>query len=365
MEQYMASTRGNNRSAAVRPEIGNNVDFKIKIQFIKELRLNLFVSTEDENAHEHVQKVLEIIDLFHIIGVTHDTIMLRVFSITLTEAARRWKNMLPAGSINSWDLLEKALIWKYCPPLKTAKKFKEIHNFKQEIDETLYQAWERYNYLLFECLQHDLNNQQKKLKESIHAIHVGCKIYEGVHLTQECPLKKEGKVAKQVKYIGFLEENINKFLEESNKKQAANDEWIRKFRENTDSNLKILDAVIKDLEVKVEKLIQAILTNEYDSINKDDEAQAFRTLDSLKKVKINRPLIRAVKKMLEYLKYMKDGTDSSRKDDHRMISSDKKTRGELVATTREQINEVVLAYGLMENLGHDCSRWQSAPAFDY
>ncbi|GJT44294.1 retrovirus-related pol polyprotein from transposon TNT 1-94 [Tanacetum coccineum] len=49
----------------------------------------------------------------------------------------------------------------YCPPSKTAKQLEEIHNFKQEGDETLYQAWERYNDLLYKCPTHDINNHQK------------------------------------------------------------------------------------------------------------------------------------------------------------------------------------------------------------
>ncbi|GJS26817.1 putative reverse transcriptase domain-containing protein [Tanacetum coccineum] len=49
---------------------------------------------------------------------------------------------LPAGVINTCDLLEKDFIWQYCSPFKTAKKLEVIRNFKQEIDETLYHAWE-------------------------------------------------------------------------------------------------------------------------------------------------------------------------------------------------------------------------------
>ncbi|GJZ11519.1 zinc knuckle CX2CX4HX4C containing protein [Tanacetum coccineum] len=131
----MDLTRGNNGPGIVKPEIRNNVDFEIKSQFIKESRLNLFMGIQDKDAHEHVRRVLEIADLFYIPGVTHDVIMLRVFPITLIREARRWKNMLPARSINTQDLLEKAFIWKYCPPLKTAKKLKEIRNFKQEMDD--------------------------------------------------------------------------------------------------------------------------------------------------------------------------------------------------------------------------------------
>ncbi|GKE19973.1 hypothetical protein Tco_1431485 [Tanacetum coccineum] len=103
MEQYMDLIRDNNRSGMVTPEIRNEVDFKITSQFMKELRRNLFTDTEDEDAHKHVRRVLEIADLFHILGVTHDSIMLILFPITLTWEARRRKNMLPVGSITTWD----------------------------------------------------------------------------------------------------------------------------------------------------------------------------------------------------------------------------------------------------------------------
>ncbi|GKD36435.1 hypothetical protein Tco_1251944 [Tanacetum coccineum] len=37
---------------------------------------------------------------------------------------------------------QKAFIQRYCPPSMTAKQLEDIHNFKQEGDESLYQAWE-------------------------------------------------------------------------------------------------------------------------------------------------------------------------------------------------------------------------------
>ncbi|GJV62201.1 RNA-directed DNA polymerase, eukaryota, nucleotide-binding alpha-beta plait domain protein [Tanacetum coccineum] len=82
-------------------------------------------------------RVLEIADLFHFPGVTHDAVMLRVFPITLKGPALRWINRLSVKLVTTWDLLEKAFIKKYCPPFKTTKKLEIICNFKQEMDETL------------------------------------------------------------------------------------------------------------------------------------------------------------------------------------------------------------------------------------
>ncbi|GJW71332.1 hypothetical protein Tco_0128249 [Tanacetum coccineum] len=110
MEQYLALTRGN-----------------------QELMEDAFFGNKNENSHEHVERVLDIVSLFNNPGVSYDAIMLCVFPITLTRAAKRW----------------------------TAKQLEEIRNFKQEGDETLYQAWERYNDLLYKCPTHDINNNQK------------------------------------------------------------------------------------------------------------------------------------------------------------------------------------------------------------
>nr|GEW29890.1 hypothetical protein [Tanacetum cinerariifolium] len=133
MEQYLELTRGNQTPGVVKPEIGGNVNFEIKNQFMRELREDTFSENKNDDAHEHVKRVLDIVSLFNIPEVSHDVVMLRVFPITLNGAAKRW----------------------------TAKQLEEIRNFKQERDETLYQAWERYNDLLYKCPTHGINSHQK------------------------------------------------------------------------------------------------------------------------------------------------------------------------------------------------------------
>ncbi|GJY14171.1 hypothetical protein Tco_0383480 [Tanacetum coccineum] len=113
------------------------------------------------DANEHIEKVLEIVDLFHIPKVTQDQIMLRVFPMSLTGAASRWLRNEPTGSIDTWETLKKKFLSKYCPPVRTAKKMEEIDNFQQELDETLYQAWERFKELLLRCPQHYLTDMQE------------------------------------------------------------------------------------------------------------------------------------------------------------------------------------------------------------
>nr|GEW55689.1 hypothetical protein [Tanacetum cinerariifolium] len=110
IEQYLALIRDDIRPGVVKLEIGNDIEFEINRNFMRELRRKLFAGTDDEDAHEHLQRVLEIVDLFHFPGVTHDVVMFKVFPISLKGRALRWKKRLPTRVINAWGLLEKEFI---------------------------------------------------------------------------------------------------------------------------------------------------------------------------------------------------------------------------------------------------------------
>ncbi|GJT37502.1 reverse transcriptase domain-containing protein [Tanacetum coccineum] len=238
----------------VKPKIGNDVEFEINSNFMRELRRKLFKGTDDEDAHEHVRRVLEIADLFHFPDVTHDVVMLKVFPITLKGPALRWINIISARLVTTWDLHEKAFIRQYCPPLKTAKKFEEIRNFKQEVDEPLVHIFYTGLYIptrimldskgfiplmtptqALKSIQVVADHSRtwydeaitkeriegssddidiKQLDENIHVFQVSSKTCEGMHLTEECTLRKEDKAVEQNKYMRSLEETIIKFCED-------------------------------------------------------------------------------------------------------------------------------------------------------
>ncbi|GJS21835.1 zinc finger, CCHC-type containing protein [Tanacetum coccineum] len=118
MEQYMSNTRTDYESGV-------------------ELRENTFSGSDNEDANEYIEKVLEIVDLFHIPNITENQLMLRVFPISLTGATSCWLGNKPTGSITTWEDLKTKFLNKYCPPGRTAKKMEEINSFQQEPDETL------------------------------------------------------------------------------------------------------------------------------------------------------------------------------------------------------------------------------------
>ncbi|GKD66265.1 retrovirus-related pol polyprotein from transposon TNT 1-94, partial [Tanacetum coccineum] len=161
LEQYMSKTRTDYGSGVGRPKIKEKDSSELKGQLLKELRENIFSGSNNKDANEHIEKVLEIIDLFHVSNITLDQLMLRVFPISLTRAVSRWLRNEPTGSIKTWEDLKTKFLNKYCPPCRTTKKIEEINNFQQEPDETLYQAWERFKELLMKCPQHYLTEMQE------------------------------------------------------------------------------------------------------------------------------------------------------------------------------------------------------------
>ncbi|GKE52634.1 retrovirus-related pol polyprotein from transposon TNT 1-94 [Tanacetum coccineum] len=239
IEQYMNKTRADYGSGVARPKIEDKDNFELKGQFLKELRTNTFIGSDHEDMNEHIEKVLEIINLFHILNITIDQVMLRSFPMSLTGAASRCLRNEPTGLITTWDGLKTKFLNKYCPLARTAKKMEEINNFQQEPDENLYQAWERFKELLMKCPQHYLTKMQetaadakvaiqemteysqklhngtsrsrstetsdglaaiqaqlnklgreiKKVNEKVYAAKVGCKQCKGPHYTKDFPLK--------------------------------------------------------------------------------------------------------------------------------------------------------------------------------
>ncbi|GJX49746.1 hypothetical protein Tco_0276591 [Tanacetum coccineum] len=159
-----------------------------------------------------------------------------------------------------------------------------------------------------------------------------------------------------------LTEIITKYMEESVKKEAEHDEWLRKFQESTKMNQKHHDEIIHNLESKVRALTgevegratrtklgeyKAIFTKEglplytpfyYSpkeiehfsvdlSFSDEEETKKLeevkevssqhepshqkeglvhKAMESLKKIKVNRPFLKEIRQTDDYAKYMKN-----------------------------------------------------------
>ncbi|GKD42010.1 hypothetical protein Tco_1266655 [Tanacetum coccineum] len=118
---------------------------------------------------------------------------------------------------------------------------------------------------------------------------LGCQTCGGAHLDKECPLNKEVKRVEEVKYGEFgcsspfsngdkyrvgppgyytridnrlllgekrpnLEELMNKHLEESTRRRAEMEEWVKKLQENAKINTQNQSASLKNIENQIKQL---------------------------------------------------------------------------------------------------------------
>ncbi|GJY46654.1 zinc knuckle CX2CX4HX4C containing protein, partial [Tanacetum coccineum] len=150
---------------------------------MRELREDTFSGNKSEDAHDHIDRVLNIVSLFNIPGVSKDAVPLRVFPFTLTGSAKRWVDRLTPGAVNTWDLLKKWHDGTSSRNISNSSNTDGLAAIVSKLD--------------------NLGRVMKKLKENVHVIQVGCQICEGPHLDKECPLNKEVKLMKEVKYGEF------------------------------------------------------------------------------------------------------------------------------------------------------------------
>nr|GEV04687.1 reverse transcriptase domain-containing protein [Tanacetum cinerariifolium] len=89
-------------------------------------------------------------------GVTDDALRLYLFPHSLTHHAIAWFHRLPKNSINTFEQMAKMFLGKYFPPSMVTKLRNEITNFRQRLDESLFEAWERYKFSIDRCPNHNM-----------------------------------------------------------------------------------------------------------------------------------------------------------------------------------------------------------------
>ncbi|GJU48459.1 homeodomain-like protein [Tanacetum coccineum] len=171
-----------------RPKIEDKDNFEPKGQFLKELQTNTFSSSDHEDANEHIEKVLEIVDLFHIPN------------ITINQEVILFYNGL---GIPTRQILDS----RGAIPSNTAADAKiaiqEMAEYSQKWHNGTSRSRSTKTSDGLAAIQAQLNNlgrEIKKVNEKVYATQVGCEQCKGPHYTKDCPLKEEGKTLKEAYY---------------------------------------------------------------------------------------------------------------------------------------------------------------------
>ncbi|XP_061339570.1 uncharacterized protein LOC133286199, partial [Gastrolobium bilobum] len=152
---YMTPTVIPPIGSVVRPTVEPN-NFELKPALVQLVQKEQFVGTSAEDPYFHIENFLLLSDTVKINGVTRDAILLRLFTHSLKDDARRWLQSLPQGSITTWDDLQTKFLARFFSASKRAKLKDEITGFKHKESESIYEAWERFKTLLRKYPQHGI-----------------------------------------------------------------------------------------------------------------------------------------------------------------------------------------------------------------
>ncbi|GJW77991.1 putative reverse transcriptase domain-containing protein [Tanacetum coccineum] len=197
MEQYMRKTRIDYGSGVARPKIDNKDQFELKGQFLKEIRENIFIGSDNEDANEHTEKVLKIVDLFHVPNIT----ILDSRGVVPTKTAADAKTAIQ-------EMAEYSQKW---------------HN-----GTSRERSIETSNGLA--AIQAQLNNLGREIK----------KVNEKVYVAQE---QRQS-----------IEDTLSKFMSESAKRHEENSNLIKEIRASTNASIRNQGALIKTLEIQIRKI---------------------------------------------------------------------------------------------------------------
>nr|GEV34040.1 hypothetical protein [Tanacetum cinerariifolium] len=89
-------------------------------------------------------------------GVIDDALRLYLFPHSLTHHATAWFDRLLRNSINTFEQMAKMFLDKYFSPSMVTKLRNEITNFRQRLDESLFEAWECYKLSIDRCPNHNM-----------------------------------------------------------------------------------------------------------------------------------------------------------------------------------------------------------------
>nr|GEX19710.1 reverse transcriptase domain-containing protein [Tanacetum cinerariifolium] len=147
----------NGRGGPIAPIAIQATNFGLKNDMIQQVQNSCrFHGLSGDDANKHFNKFLHVTHSIKVNGVTDDALHLYLFPHSLTHHATAWFDRLPRNSINTFEQMSKMFLRKYFQPSMVTKLINEITNFRQRLDESLFEARERYKLSIDRFPNHNI-----------------------------------------------------------------------------------------------------------------------------------------------------------------------------------------------------------------
>jgi len=154
IHELSAPTTDNIRTG---PAVEIDCNFELKPGLINMVQANQFCGKTHEDASAHLQHFLEICSTFTMSEVPRDAILLRLFPFSLLERAKQWFYATKEKN-TTWALCSTNFLAKFFPMGKTNALRGKIISFRQQHDESVPEAWERFQDYILECPHHGIES---------------------------------------------------------------------------------------------------------------------------------------------------------------------------------------------------------------
>ncbi|KAL4355342.1 hypothetical protein GQ457_06G011720 [Hibiscus cannabinus] len=281
--------------------------------------LGQFGDTPNENARQHLKSFLEICNSFKIHGVSNDVLKLKLFPYSLRDKAKTWLNNLQPGSLQSWTQLCRSFLAKFSYTNMTDHLRNQITSFRQEDDEAMHEAWERYRDLFRRCPMHGLpewtqvsifyNSVNTPTRMMLHASANGTLLdkppRESLEILDKLaqndyqhPTSRRGntrqnqqplprKEFQQPTDYKNLENTLTQFMAQIYAYMARTDRFIQKndaFMDRTEMKLQNHDATLNSLETQVGQISKILSSRPIGGFPSDTEVAKGTTDEQFKAI---------------------------------------------------------------------------------
>ncbi|GJZ58141.1 hypothetical protein Tco_0613635 [Tanacetum coccineum] len=118
--------------------VNGKAPYELKGKFLDDLHEHAFSRTNGEDAVEHIEYFLKIVDPIDLPNVNHERLRLVVFPISLVGNASKWFDEF-RGSITTWVDLTDNFFGKYYPPSRTYNAVGT--EAKRDSTNTMFEKW--------------------------------------------------------------------------------------------------------------------------------------------------------------------------------------------------------------------------------
>ncbi|GJU93364.1 hypothetical protein Tco_1318120 [Tanacetum coccineum] len=146
-KEFAANDQANYYSGITSIKVNGKNAYELKGKFLDDLHNNAFSGTNGEDAVEHIEYFLRIVDPIDLPNVNQDKFRVLVFLISLVEDAWKWFDKIK-GSINSLVDLTAKFFRKYYSPSRTGRcntpitKTKNYDDYMNEFNDEFEEPWD-------------------------------------------------------------------------------------------------------------------------------------------------------------------------------------------------------------------------------